>query len=395
MKLKNTPFGEADILIAKTDMSKWACIACDQFTSDENYWNSVYECVGDFPSTANLILPEVFLGDDDKKRVDKINRNMQTYIDSDIFTEYKDAMIFVERTLPNGAVRYGIVGKTDLCEYDYNKGSQSVVRATEGTVISRIPPRVAVRKSAPLELPHIMLLIDDVNKTVIEPLKNANLKVLYDFDLMMGGGHIVGRLIPGDKISEIKKAIESLADKLDEGSVLIAVGDGNHSLATAKECYRLNPTEKNRYALTELVNIHDSALVFEPIYRVVFNCDVEDFISYALANMPKGDKRVEYLSKTKSGQIYVSGLACGTVQDVIDSYISAHPNVKCDYIHGEKEARAFAQQDNTVAFVYGGIDKSELFDYVGKHGSLPRKTFSMGQAESKRYYIEARLIDKG
>ncbi len=398
MKLDKIPFGTADILLPSAGFEKWACVACDQFTSEPQYWLDAQNTVGDAPSALNLIIPEVWLGQNDAERAEKINAEMRRYLEENIFTEYPDSMIYVERTLPGGAVRLGLVGAVDLESYDYNIGSKSPVRATEGTVLSRIPPRVAVREGASIEMPHIMLLIDDVKRTVIEPLKELELPLLYDFELMLGGGHIRGYLIDrathADVIESIESALSSLAVNTPDDGVLIAMGDGNHSLATAKECYRRNSTERNRYALAELVNIHDEALVFEPIYRVVFGCDPAELLAECKKALTPGKNNIEWRTSSQNGEISTDELVTDVLQRVIDDYVSSHPGSECDYVHGiESTLSIVSERDDRIAFIFDGMDKSELFPYVEKKGSLPRKTFSMGEAESKRYYIEARRID--
>ncbi len=398
MKLDKIPFGAADILLPSAGFKKWACVACDQFTSEPKYWQEASDIVGDAVSALKLIIPEVWLGKDDTERAEKINIEMKRYLEEKIFTEYPDSMVYVERTLPGGAVRFGLVGAVDLEAYDYNIGSKSPVRATEGTVLSRIPPRVAVREGASIEMPHIMLLIDDVKRTVIEPLKELELPLLYDFELMLGGGHIRGYLIDrathADVIENIEKALSSLAANTPDDGVLIAMGDGNHSLATAKECYRRNPTERNRYALAELVNIHDEALVFEPIYRVVFGCDPAELLDECEKALTPGKNKIEWHTASDKGEISTDELVTDVLQRVIDEYVVSHPGTECDYVHGiESTLSIVSESDDRIAFIFDGMDKSELFPYVEKKGSLPRKTFSMGEAESKRYYIEARRID--
>ena len=396
MKLNNIPFVPADILLPRDGFEKWACVACDQFTSEPEYWDAAEEFVGDAPSALKCILPEVRLGQDDGRRIAAINANMRDYLDKGIFEEYKNSMIYVERTLPDGAVRRGIVGAVDLEEYDYNAGSKSAVRATEATVLSRIPPRVAIRRGAAIELTHIMLLIDDAGRTVIEaidPEKQGLCKV-YDFDLMQGGGHIRGWLLEGGEAVATSARLAALADGQDVGGILISVGDGNHSLATAKECYRLNPTGRNRYALAEIVNIHDPALVFEPIYRVVFGCDPAALVAEAESKLIPGRNAIKWYSASGEGGFSTDGLPADTLQRVIDDYVAAHPGAVCDYVHGEDSAVTLGRSGaDTVAFLFDGMDKAELFPYVENKGALPRKTFSMGEAKSKRYYVEARRID--
>ena len=297
----------------------------------------------------------------------------------------------------------------DLECYDWRAGSKTSVRATEGTVPERIPPRVVIRSQASVELPHVMLLIDDVNKKIIESLseKKDALALAYDFDLMLGGGHISGWFVDGDNADCIDEKLAELFG--NQGAMHIAVGDGNHSLATAKTVYERLKQEIGqaalshpaRYALAELVNIHDDALEFEPIYRIVSGADAEKFIcefkEYCLnLNGRAATQRIEYIYGDVLGEIMVSHpenqLAVGTVQTFLDAYVKNHPECAVDYIHGEDYVKALAQKNGTVGLLFAGMGKSELFPSVVSDGSLPRKTFSMGHAEDKRYYIEARKI---
>ncbi|MBR6768819.1 MAG: DUF1015 domain-containing protein [Clostridia bacterium] len=391
-------FHPTDILLPKTNHEKWATIACDQHTSDPSYWEKADAIASEFPSALRVILPEVYLLPDNSKRIAAINQTMQEYLDSGIFTEYKDALIFLERTLPSGKVRHGLVGAVDLEAYDYHKGAKSPIRATEETVADRIPPRVAIRQNASLELPHVMLLINDMEKTVIEPLANAknSFPLLYDFDLMLGGGHVKGYLVTKEYAEKVERALDTL---YETSPLLFAVGDGNHSLATAKTCYEMNPTSLSQSALVEVVNIHDSALEFEPIYRVLFGVDpsavlkaLEDYFAKQTA---KDTQEVTVIFGTHEVTLSlpaVSTLAVSTLQQFLDGYIKAHPEVTIDYIHGIRETRALAQAPNTIGFLFDGMKKEELFPAVEKDGALVRKTFSMGEAADKRYYIEARKI---
>ncbi len=386
-------FGRADILLPKKtiDMTKWSVVACDQYTSEIGYWEKVAELAGANPSTLYLTLPEAFLEEKNEIfTIDNINKNMKKYLDDGIFDDYKNSYVFVVRTLSSGARRLGIVGCVDLEKYDYNKGSTSAIRATEGTVLERIPPRVEVRKDAPLELPHILLLIDDINKTVIEPLydKRNSLKKLYDFDLMMDSGHIEGYLVDDTAAAEIDRAFELLTK---DAELKIAVGDGNHSLATAKDCY----VNKNgsRYALCELCNLHDDSLVFEAIYRVVFDIDKNLFLEELRGASVPGDE-ITVVTETGDFKINVersgSNLPVGNLQNFLDRYIAKHGG-RCDYIHGEDVVRKLVAEGN-IGFLMAPMDKSELFKTVILDGALPRKTFSMGHAEDKRFYLEARKI---
>ncbi len=401
--MKHTlPFFPADILLPKTNPSAFAVIACDQFTSQPDYWAQAEQIVGDAPSALRITFPEIFLSDRPDERIACINRTMEQYLVQDIFSVHENTLIYVERTLPDGSVRHGLVGKIDLEAYDFQKGSSSLIRATEGTVLERIPPRVAIRKNAPLELPHVMLLIDDAKQTVIEPLASASLPLAYDFDLMLGGGHLKGYFVQGSQQAQVLTHLQALLGE-EESPLLFAVGDGNHSLATAKTCYEQNPCPENRYALVELVNIHDSALQFEPIYRVVFDVDTAD-LTKALcdyANSLCGKATAQAITLcTKDSEITVNvahpveALPVGTLQTFLDSYLKAHPKASIDYIHGSDVTRDLAKRDNTVGFLFEGMKKSELFSAVCADGALPRKTFSMGEAASKRYYMEARRIQK-
>ncbi len=392
-------FNSAKMLLPKSDFSKWSVVACDQYTSEQKYWDEVKEIVSDSPSALNIILPEIYLSDDNTPRINAINENMKAYIEQGVFEEYDDAIIYVERE-SNNTIRKGIVGIIDLEDYDYTKGSNALIRATEQTVLERIPPRVAIRKDALLEMPHVMLLIDDKDRKVIEPLsqKKESFNTAYDFELMQGGGHIEGYFIDKDTQVSVQDALESLLSGKDN-EMLFAVGDGNHSLATAKECYRLNPTELNRYALVEIVNIHDASIEFEPIYRVMFNIDVDDFMNKFMEAhaVSAGDTTQDFECVTKNGSEHITvkataELPVGTLQVFIDEYLKEHKDVKIDYIHGEQVVYDLCKEDKTLGFIFEGMGKDDLFPAVVSDGSLPRKTFSMGHAHDKRYYIEARKI---
>ncbi len=397
----SVPFFPCDILLPKCDFSKWAVIACDQFTSQPDYWEQVEETVGDAPSTLRITFPEIYLKGDVPARIASINRTMQDYLDADLFTCRKDAMIFLKRTLPNGTVRHGLIGKIDLEAYEFDPTKKPLIRATEGTVLERIPPRVAIRRDAPLELPHVMLLIDDTENKVLGALQNASLPCAYDFDLMQGGGHVNGFFVPKELQAQILCAMQTLLDNAGDDPLLFAVGDGNHSLATAKTCYRENPTPENRYAMVEIVNIHDSALEFEPIYRAVFGVDpdalIAEFTQYASSLCgTMAPQTITFCAGGKDCEITVAhpvcALAVGTVQQFLDAYLATHKEASIDYIHGIAVTRELAKAENCVGILFDGMAKEELFGAVCADGALPRKTFSMGEAESKRYYIEARHI---
>ena len=416
----NNALKPADILVPKesVDMEKWAVIACDQYTSEPEYWNKTAEIVGNDYSSLNMILPEIYLEDSDvSDRISNIHNTMEKYLSENIFDEYKDSMIYVERIQSNGILRAGIIGKIDLEEYDFNKGSTSQVRATEATVIERIPPRIKVRDGAPLELPHIMILIDDDKKTVIEPLESQkkDMKKLYDFNLMQGGGKISGYLIDNKKCADIISSLnklgnaENFKEKYGSGNVLLyAMGDGNHSLATAKEFYeqlkRNNPDKDfsnhpARYALAEIVYLHSPALDFEAIHRIVTETDVAKLTDALYSELKLSDEpseqsfRIVLNGKEKNVFIHnqTSNLTVGSLQNFIDKYLSENKG-KVDYIHGTDVVTKLSENENSIGFILPDMGKEQLFPTVIKDGALPRKTFSMGHAEDKRYYIECRKI---
>ena len=415
------PFKGGNILIPKkTDMYKWCVVACDQYTSEPDYWKEVQKIVGDSPSTLNLTLPEIFLEDDDvEDRIKRINKNMKEYVDEDLFKEYKDSMIYLERTQDDGKVREGLMGIVDLEDYSYEKGSQTLIRATEKTVIERIPPRMKVRENALLELPHIMILIDDDKKEIIETLKDKvkEKDIVYDTDLMQKGGHIKGYKLSKTVSNNIIKQLEALADKdnfekkydvKDKGVLLFAMGDGNHSLATAKACYeKLKETMSEdeylnhpaRYALVELVNLHSTALEFEAIHRVLFDVDVEDLVKelnkyYKINEKGKGQK-FELIYKGYDKVLYIenpkSNIPVGSIQMFLDEYLKDHKG-KIDYIHGDDVTKELGSKEGNVGIIFDAMEKGDLFKTVILDGALPRKTFSMGHSHDKRFYLEARKI---
>ena len=391
-------FHPADILLPRVPYEQWATIACDQHTSDPAYWEKADALVGSEPSALRLILPEVYLSHDNSKQIAAINQTMQGYLNRNLFTEYENALIYLERTLPSGKIRRGIVGAVDLDAYDYQKGANSPIRATEETVADRLPPRVAIRRGASLELPHVMLLINDSEKTVIEPLENAkkDFTLLYDFDLMLGGGHVKGYLVTKESAKAIEIALDALYEK---SPLLFAVGDGNHSLASAKTCYEEKPSRLSRSALVEVVNIHDEALEFKPIYRVLFGVEpaslLQELKTYFSQFSAQDTQTITAVFKENEETIEIPALttlALSTLQQFLDDYLKTHPEATIDYIHGTEETRSLAKKKRTVGFLFDGMKKEELFPAVEKDGALVRKTFSMGEAAEKRYYIEARKI---
>jgi len=406
-------FNSADILIPKTDdLKAWSVVACDQYTSEPEYWNEVEKIAENKPSAYHIVLPEIYLEEDGvDERIKNINSAMNSYVKDGIFKEYKNAYLYIERIQRNGKIRRGIIGAVDLEDYEYAKGSKSAVRATEGTVVERIPPRLKVRIDACLELPHVMLLIDDRKKVIIETLaeKKDQFEKVYDFDLMMDSGHLTGWLINDEYKAFVEKELAELADidafnakyGVNETSPLVyAVGDGNHSLATAKEYHKTVKTELSRYALVELVNLHDESLVFEAIHRAIFDIDVKKFESElaAICTEGKGDGQ-SFRLVTKDGEkdytfkAPTTNLAVGSIQNFIDAYLKANGG-RVDYIHGDDVVRSLSSNDTTCGILLDAMDKNDLFKVVILDGALPRKTFSMGDACDKRFYTEARAIRK-
>lgn len=410
-------FCETEILIPQNvENEKWSVVACDQYTSEPEYWRAVEDYVKDAPSTLKITFPEIYLSEPEG-RIEKINRTMEKYIKENIFRPLPDSMIYVERSVGHGRVRRGIVGAIDLEDYDFKKGSSSLIRATEGTVLERIPPRVKIRENAPMELPHIMLLIDDPEKTVIEPIAEHPGKLLYDFDLMQNSGHLTGYQLGREQQERVQNAIAALADparfeKKYPGKpvLLFAVGDGNHSLATAKTCWEsvkrtLTPEEQKshpaRFALAELVNLHDSSLEFEPIHRVVFGVDPEKLLKALKAYYPdtsatdNGGQHITCRYQKKAEELYIrngkSSLPVGTLQVFLDEYLQKNGG-RVDYVHGADVVERLSDEPGNVGFFLPAMQKSDLFKTVILDGALPRKTFSMGEAWEKRFYYEAKMI---
>ena len=425
--MKNIGFSPADVLLPKKgiDLEKWAVVACDQYTSERDYWEKADSFVASSPSTLRMILPECYLEDDDKEeRIRKADETMNEYLESDVFTLYPDSFILVKRDTESGT-RYGLVGKLDLEEYDYSPDSLSPIRATEGTILSRIPPRKEIRKNAPLEIPHIMVLISDEKRSVIEPLseRRSELEKIYDSPLMLGGGHIEGYLVSKEEDKEcIYKALEELEKELDKSNPLLyAMGDGNHSLASAKSLWEdvkktLSDDERKdhpmRYALCEIENIFDDGLMFEPIHRVFFGLKSESFEdalrkhsssfrkwkaeSFEKAWNEINEKPGRFMADDGTGLVVYEAegteksLSAWTIQSVIDTLLSEDA-CKVDYIHGAKETLSLAGNGN-IAVILPDIHKETFFSAILHDKAYPRKTFSIGHAEEKRYYMEARKI---
>ena len=398
-----------DILLPDVaEPEKFAVVSCDQFTSQRDYWEKLAAEVGDAPSALKLIFPEVYLEDGDaKERIAAINATMQSYLDGGVFRTLKDSFVLVKRETAYGNTRLGIVAPVDLEEYSYVHPTEATIRATEGVVANRIPPRLAIRENAPIELPHVMLLIDDRDKSIIEPYykKRGELEKLYDFDLNMNGGHLTGWRLDAH---EVMAKLDVYAKKVRglygvDTDFVFAVGDGNHSLATAQAHWKnvrkgLSAAEREnhpaRFALVEIENLHCDGIVFEPIHRFVFGVDDADFVLY-MSTVLKGESRLKMFTTNMEYSIAVNANnteAIAEVQDAIDAYVSSHPGASVDYIHGLENLHSVADSSDGVAVQMPCIEKSELFGYVAEHGNLCRKAFSMGEAEEKRYYFEAKKI---
>lgn len=401
-------FSPADILLPDFDKVRpetWSVIACDQFTGDPEYWREVEALVGDAPSTLRLTLPEIYLDEPDMpRRVGSIHRTMEDYLKSGIFREYKDSLIYTERLQSNGILRQGVVGKIDLSCYDYRAKSRLLVRATEATVLERIPPRIKVRARAPLELPHIMLLIDDPKDLVIGPCREEKsvMTPLYQTDLMQKGGHIDGYWMTGDRITAFEERLDAYVESA--GEMAFAVGDGNHSLAAAKACCEklwdpARPANPIGAALVELVNLHSPALQFEAIHRVMTRTNPDQVLRtlhrvLGLSDIPS-EQPVTIVRGGEAEKFYIhkptSRMATGSLQNALDAYISANPG-KIDYIHGEETVKRLSLAPDAIGFLLPEMDKRDLFPSVREGGPLPRKTFSLGHALDKRYYMEARKL---
>ena len=394
-------FKPADILLpANCDMERWAVIACDQYTSDLSYWQRVRQCAQGVPSTLHMILPEAELADTNEQTIGRINATMHNYLREGVFREYPSSYVYVERTLKNGTIRQGIVGMLDLEHYEYDPAKHPMISATEDTVLARIPPRVAVRKDAPLEFPHVLLLCADEKQCMIEQVaaKKAELPLLYSFELMEGGGHIAGWLLQGEAARDFDDVLLSY-----EAQNVYLVGDGNHSLVTAKTCYENLKTagidvydHPARYALVELENIYSPAMAFEPIHRVITQTDPL-LLLQALGTICSDDGvSVPWIAGNQSGEIHLSvktgELTVGVLQDFLDQWLEENPG-EIDYIHDADAATAFARKQGAIGFLLPAMPKQALFPFVQNGRTLPRKTFSMGHGSEKRYYLEGRKLN--
>ena len=449
--LKNIGISIPEILLPAKDidMTKWSVIACDQYTSNINYWRDLKNFINASPSTLNLIYPEVYLESESESeretRISKIKMNMDKYTDEGIIENIGPGFILIDRQTPDTVSRKGLLLSVDLDKYDFSVGSHSLIRATECTVTDRLPPRIKIRQNASLELPHVMLLIDDPKKTIIEALFDVkeNFTKVYDFDLSKNGGHVNGYIINSEEaILHITTAFANLAAKenfilkygVPENTdiLLFAVGDGNHSLATAKVCWDNikqdlsdNEIENHpaRYALVEVINIHDRGLQFEPIHRVLFNVDPYDLIDFIVEDsfnisldahcinfvnfedmksnlgglsFDSSSQVVPYVFDNTAGAIIIKNpenkLATATLQNILDEYIKLNPKAKIDYIHGEDTVIKLGNQQGNIGFFLPVIDKSDFFKAIILDGIMPRKTFSMGEADEKRFYLESKKI---
>ena len=404
--MKNTAVYPADILLPAAGVApeKWAVVAVDQYTSEPEYWQKVENTVGSAPSTLRLTLPEIYLNESDA-RIPEMQANMRACLaDGALQPAVQDGYILVERTTETG-VRLGLMACLDLEAYDYAAGSRSPIRATEGTVLERVPPRVRIRRGAALELPHILMLLNDPQQQVIEPLYETRdaLEKLYDFELMQGGGHLRGWKVEGDAARKVGAALDAVAAKCDD--LFLAVGDGNHSLAAAR-AYWLDLRETvpeperakhpARYALAEIENLHCPAIQFEPVHRVLTGVDPAALLAEWEAAMPEAgnDFPLTAVSRGIERSYRFAQHPLRALQAFLDDYLLSHPEAGIDYIHGDDVLRRLADRPDALGFLPCGFAKADLFPYIETWGVLPRKTFSMGHAHEKRYYFEARRIEK-
>jgi hypothetical protein len=423
-----------------TDMPHWSVIACDQYTSDRNYWKQLAAETAAKPSTLNLIFPEVYLEDaDGEARIAAINQAMGSYLADGNLVKQPNGFVLIDRKTSEVESRKGLMVALDLEQYDYNKGATSLIRATEGTILDRLPPRIKVRENAPIELPHIMVLIDDPERTVIEPLFESDPEPLYDFELLASGGHIKGyRIDRPQQIEQIVAGLSKLADpqnyrdryRVDGEVMLYAMGDGNHSFATAKAIWEQLKADADdkvaimehpaRYALVELVNLHDAGLEFEAIHRVLFNVDSaqllremerwfnargEEFSHTPCENLAAAQALAAANNQGQGFCVVLAGsygycqlnnpqltLDVASLQVFLDNYLAEQTEARIDYIHGEEAVSSLGSQTDNAGFYLPAISKNNFFRTIIVDGALPRKTFSMGEADEKRFYLECRAI---
>lgn len=399
---KNACFLPTDILIpADCDMTDWSVVACDQFSSEREYWDRVFARTQGKKSTAHMIIPEAYLGDADAPTPQECNAVMREYLAGDTFKTAAESFVYVERQTSDG-LRRGLVGVIDLDKYEYTPGTSAPIRASEKTVVERLPPRIAVRRAAPIELPHVMVLIDDAACSVIEPLadKKDRLEKVYDFELMENGGRIAGWRVAGEDAEAVLNAFGAMSDR----PVQIVIGDGNHSLAAAKACWdeiKTGLTEEQRenhparFALAEANNVYDAGIVFEPIHRVVFGTNPEELLAALEEKQAGGEFELEVSYGGKSTKVSVSGASLGgmikNLQDFLEEYISGSGSV-IDYIHDDDAAQRMSEAKDNIAFFMPKMEKEDLFKTVITDGVFPKKSFSIGHARDKRYYLECRKI---
>jgi len=404
------------LLPQKDDMfPAWAVVACDQFSSEREYWDKVEEIVRGSPSTLRMILPEAYLEDGDtEERIAAINETMKDYLEKDVLAPLAPGFILVERSTPHVASRKGLLLAVDLERYSFEEGSRALIRPTEGTILRRLPPRMNIRRGACLDLPHILFLVNDPEKTLIEPLyeKREELDEIYDFELMQRGGHIQGWHVPEEKLSPVLQALENLVHQ----ELLFAVGDGNHSLAAAKQLWEEKKAAgapedaPTRYALVEVENIFDPGVVFHPIHRVLFNVDGDHLFQFLgdrlgaeaeygtpEAELPReGVHSLGFLSGNKRGKLRfspeASGLTVEFLQEALDAYLEQRKEVSIDYIHGEDSVTELCLKDGNFGLILPPVDKDTFFSRILAEQVYPRKTFSIGEAVEKRYYLESRKL---
>ena len=414
------------------DIKTWATIACDQYTQDKDYWKQVYSIVGSKPSTVKITFPEVYLGEPGRKeRIQKIKKEMDSYVKQGVFAQPEEECIYIERKTKYGRVRHGLIVAIDLDTYEWKPFSKSLIRATEATIVERIPPRMEIRKEAIIETPHIMLLVNDPNHILVEGIgnlvKNKKSKPLYQGELMMNSGSITGWAVSNEfDIEYLRVSLQKIAEANTEkdGSIfLFAVGDGNHSLATAKatweEYKKTHPFETNckmKYALIEIVNIYDTGLTFEPIHRVLFDIDPDALIEF-MGNSLGGESQflnnfeeLKYKvdnSKSDFGFVFskngrtqyvlmktnIKELPISQLQPAIDQFlVYCNKKGNIDFIHGAEELMKLGSQIGITGIYLPPIDKDSFFATISGKGPLPRKSFSMGEADEKRFYLECRQI---
>jgi len=416
----NLPFLPADLLLPQkdADLSKFSVIACDQFTSQKDYWDAVHKLSDHVPSALHLICPEIHLKDGDlTDRIQNIWREMDRYLTENLFETRKDALIYLRRTLPNGKIRQGVVGMVDLDAYDFSQESTTMIRASERTIVDRIPPRARIRKEAPLELSHILLLADDPDQTIIEPLAVRTEKdaPVYDFTLMLGSGHVTGYCLNESETAAFTAALAQYADRCSarspEAPLLFAVGDGNHSLATAKAHWEAlketltaaeQSTHPARYAMVELLNLYDVTLEFEAIHRVFFDVNGSDVLEalHSTFTLKEGHlEGAQHFSTVQNSKRTDWSIidpphsrAVGSLQPFCEAYLAAHETASIDYIHGDDTVFDLCGEDSRFGILLPAIQKEELFPSILANGSLPLKSFSIGEAKDKRFYLEARKI---